>query len=83
MYGNVCIHLTNLSHEDCDNTYTLSYFHHQIGNMAHLPLFKTRSWNNGMRCMSFYIRMGKYDQYLDINIYIAVGYNYDLGIHSY
>ena len=30
---------------------TLSY-HHQIGSMNHYPLFKVRSWNNGMRCMS-------------------------------
>ena len=36
-------------------TYTLSYYHHQIGSMNYYPLFRVRSWNNGMRCMSFYI----------------------------
>ena len=38
--------------------YTLSYYHHhQIGSMNYHPLFRVRSWNNGMRCMSLYIRM--------------------------
>ena len=31
--------------------------HHQIGSMNYCPLFRVRSWNNGMRCMSFYILM--------------------------
>ena len=35
--------------------YTLSYYHHQIGSMIHLSLYRVRSWNNGMCCMSFYI----------------------------
>ena len=35
----------------------LSYYHHQIGNMNYYPLFRVRSWNNGVRCMSFYILM--------------------------
>ena len=34
--------------------FTLSYYHHQIGSMNYSPLFKVRSWNNGMRCMSLY-----------------------------
>ena len=33
----------------------LSYYHHQIGSMKYHPLFRVRSWNNGMRCMSLYI----------------------------
>ena len=33
----------------------LSYYHHQIGSMNYHPLFRVRSWNNGMRCMSLYI----------------------------
>ena len=37
--------------------YTLSYYHHQIGSMNYYPLFRVRSWNNSMRCMSFYILM--------------------------
>ena len=35
--------------------YTLSYHHHQIGSMNYCPLFRVRSWNNGVRCMSFHI----------------------------
>ena len=35
--------------------YTLSYYHHQIWSMNYYPLFRARSWNNGMCCMSFYI----------------------------
>ena len=37
------------------NIYTLFYYHHQIGSMNYYPLFRVRSWNNGMRCMYFYI----------------------------
>ena len=33
---------------------TLSYYHHQIGSMTHLPSFRVRSWNSGMCFMSFY-----------------------------
>ena len=56
IYGVVRIQLTNFSHHDCENAYTLSY-HHQIRRMTHLPLFKFRSGNNGMSCMAFDIRM--------------------------
>ena len=58
IYGPVCIQLTYSPYDDCDNTCTLSYYHHQIWSMSHLPLFMVRSWNNGMRCMSFYILFG-------------------------
>ena len=34
--------------------YTLSYYHHQIGSMNYYPLFRVRSWNNGIHCMSCY-----------------------------
>ena len=37
--------------------YTSSYYHHPIGSMNYYSLFRVRSWNNGMRCMSFYILM--------------------------
>ena len=36
---------------------TLPYHHHQIGSMNRWPLFRVRSWNNGMRCMSNYVLM--------------------------
>ena len=57
IYGTVCILFTHFSCDDCENMCTLSYYHHQIGRMTHLPLFRVRSWNYGMRCMSFYILM--------------------------
>ena len=28
IYGAVCIQLTRFSHDDCENTYTLSSYHH-------------------------------------------------------
>ena len=34
---------------------TLSYHHHPTGSMNREPLFRVRSWNNGMRCMSYYV----------------------------
>ena len=55
MWGCVCFHLTHLSCDDWENIYTLSYYHHQIGNMNYHPLFRVRPWNNGKRCMSFYV----------------------------
>ena len=57
IYGAVCIELTRFSYDDCENTRTWSYHHHQIACMTHLPLSRIRSWNNGMRCMSFCIRI--------------------------
>ena len=38
-----------------EQIYTLSYYYHQIGSTNYHPLFRVRSWNNGMRCMSLYI----------------------------
>ena len=55
IYGAVRIQLTHFSYDDCENTCTLSYHHHQIRRMTHLSLFRARSSNNGMPCMSFYI----------------------------
>ena len=54
--GAVCFQFTNSSCDDWENKYTLSHYHHnQIGSMNYYPLFRVRSWNNGVRCMSFYI----------------------------
>ena len=55
IYGAVCIQLTHLSYDDCENMCTLSYYHHQIGSIIHFLLFRVRSWNNVMRGMSLYI----------------------------
>ena len=53
--GAVCFQFTHFPCDDWENIYTLSYYHHQIGNMNYQPLFRVRSWNNVVRCMSFYI----------------------------
>ena len=55
--GAVCFQFTHFSCDDCENIYTLSYYHHQIGSMNYYPLFRVRSWYKGVRCMSFYILM--------------------------
>ena len=44
-------------YDDWENIYTLSYYHHQIGSMNYYPLFRVRSWNNGVRSMYFNILM--------------------------
>ena len=55
--GALCFQFTHLCCDDWGNTYTLSYYHHQIGSMNYYPLFGVRSWNNSVRCMTFYILM--------------------------
>ena len=51
----MCFQFTHLLSNDWENIHTLSYYHHQIRSMNYYPLFRVRSWNNGMCCMSFYI----------------------------
>ena len=53
--GAVCFQFTQFSCDDWENIYTLSYYHHQIGSMNYYPLFRARSWNNGVCYMSLYI----------------------------
>ena len=48
--------LSQSSWNDCENTCKL-YYHHQIGSMNRLPLLGVKLWNNGMRCMFFYVLM--------------------------
>ena len=55
IWGCVWIHPTNWSDDNCQNTCTLFHYHHQIGSRPHLPLFRVRSWNSGMRWIIFYI----------------------------
>ena len=45
IYGAVHIQLTHFSYDDCTNTCTLFYRHHQIGSMTRLPLFRVmKQW---------------------------------------
>ena len=65
IYGAVCLQFTHFPYDDCENIYTWSCSHHQIGSMNYnpYPLFRVRSWNNGMRCMSFFILMRQMEKY--------------------
>ena len=56
-YMGLCVFSLSISLVVVERIYTLSYYHHQIGSMNYYPLFWVRSWNNGVGCMSLYIRM--------------------------
>ena len=52
----VCFQFTHSPCDDWENIYILScYHHHQIGSMNYYPLFRVRSWNNVVRCMSIFL----------------------------
>ena len=53
--GAVRFQFTHFPCESWENIYTFSYYHHQIGSMNYYSLFRARSWNNGVSCMSLYI----------------------------
>ena len=53
-YMGLCVFSLPISLVMIERIYTLSYYHHQIGSMSYYPLFRVRSWNNGIRCMSLY-----------------------------
>ena len=54
-YMGLCVFSLPISLVMIERIYTLSYYHHQIGSMNYYPLFRVKSWNNGMRCMSLHI----------------------------
>ena len=54
-YMGLCVFSFPISLVMIERIYTLLYYHHQIVSMNYYPLFRVRSWNNGMRCMSLYI----------------------------
>ena len=56
--------------DDWDNIYTLSYCHYQIGSMNYYPLFRVRSWNNGVRRMPFVFFFISISNELDIIIHV-------------
>ena len=59
-YMGLCAFSLPISLVMIERIYTLSYYHNQIGSMNDYPLFRVRSWNNGMRCMSLYILILSY-----------------------
>ena len=54
-YVGLCVFSLSISLVIIERIYILC--HHQIGK--NYPLFRVKSWNNGMRCMSFYILIDK------------------------
>ena len=54
----LCVFSSPISFVVIERIYILC--HHQIGSMNYYPMFRVRSWNNGMRCMSFYILIKAY-----------------------
>ena len=54
-YMGLCVFSLPISLVMIERIYTLSYYHHPIGSMNYHPLFRVRSWNNNMYCMSLYI----------------------------
>ena len=71
----MCFQFTQFLCDDWDNIYTLSDYHHEIGSMNYFPLFRVRSWNIGMRCMSLYILM-----IINLPLPLQISYNQT---HSY
>ena len=75
----MCFQFTHFPCDDWENIYIyiyLSYFHHQIGSMNYYLLFRIRSSNNGMRCMSFYILILKNpSEVVQNNLVIVLRYN--------
>ena len=55
----MCIQVTHSSYDNNDYISILSDYHHQIGSVIYLSLFRVRWWNNGMICIPFYILMGR------------------------
>ena len=53
-----------------ERIHTLSYYH-QIGGMNYYPLFRVRSWNNGMCYMSLYIPRFCYETY-DLYVFFYI-----------
>ena len=60
-----------------------------MGSMIYYPLFRVRSWNNGMRCMFLYILLRLKDGAtanedlisLNENIAIFREFSWDISIH--
>ena len=59
--GLLCFQFTHFPCDYWENIYNLSYYHHQIRSVNYYPLLRVKSWNNGMRCMSFCILMDTHE----------------------
>ena len=54
-YIRMYFQLAHFSSDDCENKCTSYQYHQQIGSMNPLSLFRVRTWNRDMCCISFYI----------------------------
>ena len=68
----VCFQFTHFLCDYWENIYTLSYYHHQIGTMNCYPLFRVRSWSNGVHCMSFCILLNLITKNTQCAIFVIV-----------
>ena len=64
-YVGLCFfQFTHFLRDDWENIHTFSYYHNQIESINYYPLFRVRSWNNGIRCMSFDIIIESKTKYI-------------------
>ena len=78
-YVGLCVFSLPISLVMIEMIYTLSYYHHQIGSMNYYPLFRARSWNNGMRCMSIFLLCYFWDSQhhcCNMSIFCSIKNNY-------
>ena len=78
-YMGLCVFSLPISLVMIEMIYTLSYYHHQIGSMNYYPLFRARSWNNGMRCMSIFLLYYFWDSQhhcCNMSIFCSIKINY-------
>ena len=68
----MCFQFTHSPCDDWENICILSYYHHQSEVWTHIT-HRVRSWNDGVRCMSFYILMNLwYDRIASWDIRVVV-----------
>ena len=79
-YGAVCIRFTFSSYTDCENKCTLSCYHHQIGSMIRLPLFRVWSWSSSPSSSS--LSSQKYD-YIMVYLFAYLLTNMSVVLLSY
>ena len=78
-YMGMCVFSLPISLVMIEMIYTLSYYHHQIRSMNYYPLFRARSSNNGMRCMSIFLLYSFWDRQhhcCNISIFSSIRNNY-------
>ena len=67
-YMGLCVFSLHISLVMTERIYTLSYYHYQIGSMNCHPMFRVRSWNNGL-----YVSLYSYKTFLHTKPWIPGG----------